>query len=107
MIVVSRKVDEWVQVGSDVLVSPTDIDQRIVRVIVRGRMIGGPDDGQAFEAVHEMSRGQTFAIGPFVHVTAMEVRPPIVQLGFDVPRHLPVHTKEHADALRKKKDKDG
>ncbi len=107
MIVVSRKVDEWVQVGSDVLVSPTDIDQRIVRVIVRGRMIGGPDDGQTFEAVHEMSRGQTFAIGPFVHVTAMEVRPPIVQLGFDVPRHLPVHTKEHADALRKKKDKDG
>ena len=107
MIVVSRKVDEWVQVGSDVLVSPTDIDQRIVRVIVRGRMIGGPDDGQSFEAVHEMSRGQTFAIGPFVHVTAMEIRPPIVQLGFDAPRHLPVHTKEHADALRKKKDKDG
>jgi hypothetical protein len=24
-----------------------------------------------------------------------------------VPRHLPVHKKEHADALRKKKDKDG
>ena len=107
MIVVSRKVDEWVQVGSDVLLAPTDIDQRVVRVIVRGRMIGGPEDGQPFEAAHEMSRGQSFAIGPFVHVTAMDIRPPVVQLGFDVPRHLPVHTKEHADALRRKKDKHG
>lgn len=107
MIVVSRKVDEWVQIGSDVLVSPTDIEQRIVRVIVRGRMIGGADDGQSFEAAHELSRGQSFAIGPFVHVAVMEIRPPVVQFGFDVPRHLPVHTKEHADALRRKKDKDG
>jgi sRNA-binding carbon storage regulator CsrA len=106
MIVVSRKVDEWVQVGSDVLLSPTDIDQRTVRIIVKGRMIGGPEDGQTFEAVHEASRGQTFAIGPFVHVAVMEIRPPVVQLGFDAPRNLSVHTKEHADALRRKKDKD-
>ena len=107
MIVVSRKVDEWVQIGSDVLLSATDIDQRTVRVIVKGRMIGGPDDGQSFEQVHEMSRGQSFPIGPFVHVTLIEIRGPEVRLGFDVPRHLPVHTKEHADALRRKKDKDG
>jgi sRNA-binding carbon storage regulator CsrA len=107
MIVVSRRVDEWVQIGSDVLLAPTDIDQRIVRVIVRGRMIGGPNDGQPFEAVHELSRGQVFPIGPFVHVTAMEIRPPIVQFGFDAPRHLPVHTKEHADERRRKKDKGG
>jgi sRNA-binding carbon storage regulator CsrA len=107
MIVVSRKADEWVQIGSDVLLSPTDVDQRTVRVIVRGRMIGGPDDGQPFEAAHEASRGQTFAIGPFVHVAVMEIRPPVVQFGFDVPRHLPVHTKEHADALRRKKGKAG
>ena len=107
MIVVLRKVDEWVQVGSDVLLSPTDIDARVVRIIVKGRMIGGPDDGQPFEAAHEMSRGQSISIGPFVHMAVMEIRPPVVQLGFDVPRHLPVHKKEHADALRKKKDKDG
>ncbi|HEV2293307.1 MAG TPA: hypothetical protein VGR35_05590 [Tepidisphaeraceae bacterium] len=107
MIVLSRKVDEWVQVGADVLLSPTDIDARIVRLIVKGRMIGGSDDGQTFERVHEASRGQTFPIGPFVHVAVMDIRPPVVQLGFDVPRHLPVHTKEHADALRRKKEKDG
>src|SRR5262245_9026639 len=103
MIVISRKVDEWVQIGSDVLLSATDIDQRTVRVIVKGRMIGGPDDGQSFEQVHEMSRGQSFPIGPFVHVAVMEIRPPVVQFGIDLPRNLPVHTKEHADALRQKK----
>ena len=107
MIVVSRKVDEWVQVGAGILLSPTDIDPKVVRVIVRGRMIGGPDDGTSFEAAHEMSRGQTFAIGPFIHVTLVEIRGPEARFGFDVPRHLPVHTKEHADALRRKKDKDG
>ena len=107
MIVVTRKVDEWVQIGSDVFVGPTDIDARVVRVIVRGRMIGGPSDGLPFETVHEMSRGQSFAIGPFVHVAVMEIRPPIVQFGFDVPRHLPVHTKEHADERKRKKGKGG
>jgi sRNA-binding carbon storage regulator CsrA len=81
MIVVLRKVDEWVQVGSDVLLSPTDIDARTVRVIVKGRMIGGPDDGQPFEAAHEMSRGQSISIGPLVHMAVMEIRPPVVQLG--------------------------
>ncbi|MGB7161404.1 MAG: carbon storage regulator [Tepidisphaeraceae bacterium] len=105
MIVVSRKVDEWVQVGADLLVGPTDIDARTVRILVRGRMIGGPSDGLPFEAAHEMSRGQSFPIGPFIMVTCLDVRPPEVRLGFDAPRHLPVHTKEHADALRRKKDK--
>jgi sRNA-binding carbon storage regulator CsrA len=107
MIVVSRKVDECVQVGTDVLVGPTDIDARLVRILVRGRMIGGSSDGLPFEAAHEMSRGQSFPIGPFVIVTCLDIRPPEVRLGFDAPRHLPVHTKEHADALRRKKDKDG
>ncbi len=107
MIVVPRRVDEWVQVGTGLLLSPTDVDAKIVRIIVRGRMIGGPSDGLPFDAVHEMSRGQTFAIGPFIHVTAVDIRAPEVRLGFDVPRHLPVHTKERADALRrKKKDKE-
>lgn len=103
MIVVSRKVDEWVQIGTDLFVAPTDIDARIVRVIVRGRMIGGPADGLPFEAAHELSKGQSLPIGPFIHVTPVDIRPPVVQLGFDVPRHLPVHTKEHADELRRKK----
>ncbi len=106
MIVISRKVDEWVQVGTDVFVGPTDIDDRIVRVLVRGRMIGGPSDGLPFEAAHEMSRGQSFPIGPMVVVTCVDIRPQQVRLGFDAPHHLPVRTKEHADALRRKRDEE-
>ena len=107
MLMISRQVDEWVQIGDGVFVSPTDIDDKTVRVIARGRMIGGPDDGAAFESAHELTRGQSFPIGSLIVVTVLDLRPPLVRLGIDRPKHVPVRRKEAVDAERKAKENGG
>jgi sRNA-binding carbon storage regulator CsrA len=104
MLVMSRQVDEWVQIGDGVFVSPTDLDDKTVRVIARGRMVGGPDDGAPFESAHELSQGQSFAIGSMIVVTALDLRPPVVRLGINRPKHVTVRRKEVVDAERKAKE---
>ena len=88
MHVITRQVDQWVQIGRDVLVSPTDIDAASVRLVARGRVLGGADDGAPFESTHELSLGQSFHAGPGIVVTVLKLRPPHVDLGVSAPKHV-------------------
>jgi sRNA-binding carbon storage regulator CsrA len=92
----TRGVDQWVLIGRDILVGPTDIDARSVRLLARGRMLGGPNDGGTFQSVHELSRGQSFPIGPCIVVTLLDVRGDKVHLGIHAPPHLQVCRREVA-----------
>lgn len=95
MIIISRHIDQWLVIGDDIQVSPTDIDEKIVRLIARGRMLGGAEDGGVFQAVHEMSVGQSFAIGPMIRISIVEIRGgQEVRLGVTCPPHLGVRGKE-------------
>jgi len=94
MVTLTRAVDQGILIGHEILVSPTDIDAKSVRILARGRMLGGPEDGGTFQAVHELSRGQSFTIGPCVLVTLLEVVGQQVRLGVHAPPHLGVHRKE-------------
>ena len=94
MVSVTRGVDQLVLVGQDIFVGPTDIDDKTARVIARGRMLGGPNDGGTFQTAHELSRGQSFSIGPCVIVTLLEIKDQHVRLGIHAPRHLGVCRKE-------------
>ena len=102
MLVVSRHVDEWLQIGDDLFVGPTDIDSTGVRLIARGRMIGGPDDGATFTKTADVAKGGEMRVGPHVLITVIEVAGDAVRLGVHTPRHLPVHRKEIAEAQKKK-----
>jgi sRNA-binding carbon storage regulator CsrA len=87
MVSVTRSVDQLVLIGQDIFVGPTDIDDKTTRVIARGRMLGGPNDGGTFQTAHELSRGQSFSIGPCVIVTLLEIKDQQVRLG--IPRAAP------------------
>ncbi|HTL28349.1 MAG TPA: carbon storage regulator [Tepidisphaeraceae bacterium] len=100
MFVLTRGVDEWIVIGDDILISPTDIDENSVRVIAKGRMLGGSSDGGTFQQVHELTRGQSFPIGPMIVVTLVDVRGDKVRLGINVPQHLAVHRKESPDPIK-------
>lgn len=90
MYVVTRRVDEWIAIGEGIHVSPTDIDPGGARFIVRGRMLGGAEDGAVFESAYELARGQSFHIGDLVIVTLLEVLGDKVRVGINCPKHLPV-----------------
>lgn len=90
MRIVARKVDQWLYIGSDTRVSPTDIDPTGVRMIARGRTVGGPDDGATFDKVCDLGIGQTCHFGPHIAVTILEVKGLSVRLGVLAPPHIAV-----------------
>jgi sRNA-binding carbon storage regulator CsrA len=98
MVVFSRKVDQWLQIGSTMLVGPTDIDKTGVRLLAKGRMIGGAEDGATFERVTELGKGGEMRLGPHVIVTIVDIRGDAVRLGLNSTLPLPVHPKEEVEA---------
>jgi sRNA-binding carbon storage regulator CsrA len=99
MIAFSRKVDQWLQIGSTMFVGPTDIDKVGVRLLAKGRMIGGPEDGATFERACELGKGGELRLGPHVLVTILDIRGDAVRLGLNSTLPLPVLPKEEAEAL--------
>ncbi len=91
---VTLRVDEAVRIGRDVAVSPTDVDPAGVRLRARGRTVGGPTDGEPFDAVHELAVGQSVHFGPHVVVTLIGVKGPVARLGVFAPPHMPVTATE-------------
>jgi carbon storage regulator len=102
MVVISRKVDEWIQVGESILVGPTDIDSTGVRLIAKGRMIGGPEDGATFTRTAELGREGELRLGPNLAFTVIDIRGDQVRLGVQVPRALKVHRKEVLDEIKRR-----
>ena len=99
MVVLTRQVDQWIMIGRDIRVSPTDIDAHGVRLVARGRILGGPIDGAKFSTVHELSVGQSCQITPHVAITLLEVRGDTARLGILSPSHVPACSKEEFDRL--------
>ena len=97
MLAITRRVDQWVQIGQSIAVAPTDIDQKSVRLIARGRVIGGAEDGAAFEKTAEIALGGEMRLGEHVVVSVLAINGEEVRLGVQSPKHVRVHRKERAD----------
>ena len=97
MLAITRKVDQWVQIGQSIAVAPTDIDAKSVRLIARGRVIGGAEDGAAFEKTADLAIGGEMRLGDHVVVTVLAVTGDAVRLGVQSPKHVRVDRKERVD----------
>jgi sRNA-binding carbon storage regulator CsrA len=97
MLAITRKVDQWVQIGQSIAVAPTDIDAKAVRLIARGRVLGGAEDGAAFEKTAEIALGGEMRLGEHVVVSVLAINGEEVRLGVQSPKHVRVHRKERAD----------
>ncbi|MEM6314713.1 MAG: carbon storage regulator [Planctomycetota bacterium] len=99
MHVFERQEDQWVLIGRDYAVGPTDIDAstKLVRFIANGRRLGGPHDGEPFKDVHELTQGQTVELGPNVLLNVINVHPGTVRLSIHAPKHMTVLTREDAE----------
>jgi len=97
MLAITRRVDQWVQIGESIAVAPTDIDDQAVRLIARGRVLGGAQDGAAFEKTAEVSVGGEMLLGDHVVVSVLAIHGDEVRLGVQSPKHVRVGRKERAD----------
>lgn len=108
MTILSRQVDEWIVIGEKLTLSPTDIDAGGVRIIVRGELMGGPEDGLAVDRPHELAVGSSLPLGALVSVTLMKVeqggnpRPSRAVFGIQAPPNVTIHRKELADPKRRR-----
>jgi sRNA-binding carbon storage regulator CsrA len=84
------KVDQEIAIGQDIRVSPTDIDAYGVRLVARGRVLGGPNDGNSFESTHELLPGNAVNFGPHVVVTLVEVCSDIARFHVFAPANVTV-----------------
>jgi sRNA-binding carbon storage regulator CsrA len=106
MVKLLRKVDQWLLIGRGIELSPTDIDSTGVRLIARGRTLGGPDDGTPFDRSLELSVGHSTHFGPHVVVTLLEVRKDAVKFGVLAPANVPVLTREQAKQHERRRGND-
>jgi sRNA-binding carbon storage regulator CsrA len=97
MLAITRRVDQWVQIGESIAVAPTDIDAKTVRLIARGRVLGGAEDGAAFEKTAEVGVGGDMRLGEQVIVSVLAIHGDEVRLGVQSPKHVRVGRKERAD----------
>lgn len=100
MIILNRQVDEAIVIGEKLRVSPTDIDAGGVRILVRGELVGGPEDGLAVDRSYELAIGSSLRLGTLVNITLLKLwtdAPPRAQFGIQVPRNLQVQRKEVAE----------
>ena len=103
MLTITREVDQWIQIGDDLFVSPTDIDADGVRLIAKGRVLGGADDGATFTKAADLAVGGELRLGPSVVITVVGVVRDAVRLGVQVPQNISVHRKELVDQVRRAK----
>ena len=66
--------DQWTAVGESLTFSITDIDPAGVRVVLRGQIIGGPDDGGPIHKAVEIGVGSEARIG-LVTLALIDTKP--------------------------------
>jgi hypothetical protein len=106
VIILNRQVDEWIVIGERLRLAPTDIDSGGARIIVRGELIGGADDGAPIDRSYELAIGSSLRLGALVNITLMKTilqspLPPRAQFGIQVPPKLIVQQKEIVDRQNK------
>ena len=55
--------DQWTAVGQSLAFAVTDIDPAGIRVLLRGQVIGGPDDGAPIDRAIEIRIGSEARVG--------------------------------------------
>jgi len=97
MLVLSRRINEAIVVGDDVLLSVADIRGDRARLVVSSRS----GDRVADPADRWARSDQTFEVSADASYCVIEVLPDKVRLGIIAPVHVPVHRKEVYEAIRR------
>ena len=104
MLTITREVDQWIQIGEDIFVAPTDIDDGGVRLIAKGRVLGGEEDGATFTKAADLALGGELRLGPSVVITVVAVAGDAVRLAVQAPKHIGVHRKELVDQVKRARE---
>ena len=83
-------VDQVITIGLSVTMMPTDVDPAGVRLLVRGELVGGADDGLRIDEAREMRVGSAVHLGTLVTITLANVSGPRARFVVNAPPHMAV-----------------
>lgn len=85
--------DQWIAIGQGLAFAITDIDPEGVRVLLRGQIIGGPDDGERVDRAMEIAVGSEARVG-IVTLTLIDTKETktggTAKLGVFCPPHMAI-----------------
>ena len=87
------KPDQWAAIGESLTFAVTDVDADGVRVLLRGQVIGGPEDGADLDRAGEIATGSELKIGLVTLAlidTKRHVTGDTAKLGIYCPPHLAI-----------------
>lgn len=82
--------DQWTAVGDGLTFAITDIDANGVRLLVRGQVIGGPEDGADIDRAVEIAVGSEARIG-IVTIALIDTKPSLLKSSAKVGVFCPPH----------------
>ncbi len=96
MTIVSRQVDETLLIGRSLAVTVTDIDSAGVRLHVKGRSVGGFNDGERLDRAYELGPAGEVRLGDHVTITIarLATNEPRVYLSVNAPPRMEIVRKE-------------
>lgn len=66
---VMLQVDQVLRIGEKLTVSPTDIDTTGVRLLVKGELLGGPNDGERVNEAKEIGPNSMMTLGALISLS--------------------------------------
>jgi hypothetical protein len=67
------EVDQVLHIGEKLTASPTDIDASGVRLLVRGELLGGAEDGERINEARELGRNSVVTLGALVSLSLVGI----------------------------------
>ena len=89
-------IDRHVFIGDGIECWITDVDSAGIRLVARGRLLGGPKDGEAFHSTYELLRAQSVHLGPHVVITLIDCVNDTARVDIFTPAHISVTLDEKA-----------
>lgn len=84
------KVDQVLHIGEKLTASPTDIDPAGVRLLVRGELLGGPDDGQRVNEAKELGINSVLTLGALISLSLVGADDKKAMFHLIAPSHVKI-----------------
>ncbi|MBC7782302.1 MAG: carbon storage regulator [Burkholderiales bacterium] len=85
---IAAAADQTIRIGKKLSLQVTDVDAGGVRVLARGELLGGAEDGKIINEAREIGPGSNLALGTQITITLVRVAGTLAHLSVVRPGHL-------------------
>ncbi len=89
-IFITAAENQFIRIGQHLSIEVTDVDASGIRVVIKGELVGGPEDGRIVNEAREVAINSDLAIGTLITITLMRVAGTLSHLSVVRPPHMKI-----------------